>query len=82
MGSKFNFTSVFPILVNLAVFLDYTKENADRTNNADEFDVNFHIFIEYIPEAISTLNLVALPITSQELEWDGFPPPTKIGRVS
>ena len=33
-----------------------------------------------MPEAFSTLNLVALPTTSQELAWGAFlPPPTKIG---
>ena len=32
-----------------------------------------------MPEAFSTLNLVALPITSKELGWGGFfAPPTKI----
>ena len=36
-----------------------------------------------MPEAISTSNLVALPVTSQELGRVAFlpPSPTKIGRI-
>ena len=33
-----------------------------------------------MPEAISTPNLIALPITSQELGRWASPPPTKIGQ--
>ena len=81
MCSKFSFTSIFLILTNFAAFLHHTKENADVTKNDGYFLVNFYICRKYMPEAFSTPNLVALPITSQELDRGCFltPPPTKIG---
>ena len=43
--------------------------------------IHLYIFRKYMPEAISTQDLVTLPITSQELGRGGglFCPPTKIG---
>ena len=83
--SKFNFISIFLILANLAAFLDHTRENADVSKSGGYFQVNFYIYRKYMPEAFSTPNLVALPITSQELGTGGFfappnffAPPTKI----
>ena len=66
MCSKFNFIAIFLILANFAAFLDHTKENADVSKNDGYFWVNLYIYRKYMPEAIRTQNLVALPITSQE----------------
>ena len=74
---EFNFIAVFPILVYFATFLDHTKENADVSTNGGKFEVNFYIFIKYMPEAISTSNVVTLPITSQELSRGAFLPPNQ-----
>ena len=75
MCSKFNSIAIFLILANFAAFLDHTKENADVSKN---FWVNLHIYRKCMPEAIRTQNLVALPVTSQELGGGGFlPPPNK-----
>ena len=41
--------------------------------------LSFQIFRKYIPETISTKNLVTLPITSQELGRGAFLPPNQIG---
>ena len=81
MCSKFNFIAIFLILVNFAAFLDHTKENANVSKNEGQSYVDFYIFRKYMPEAISTQNLVTLPIASQELGRGGLfcPPPTKIG---
>ena len=78
--SKFNFIAIFLILANLAAFLDHTEENADVSKNYGYFWVNFYIYRKYMPEAFTTPNLVAVTITSQELDRGGFfaPPPTKI----
>ena len=65
--SIFNFIAIFLILTNFAAFFDHTKENADVSKNDGYFWVNFYIYRKYMPEAFSTQNLVALPITSQEL---------------
>ena len=59
-------------LANFAAFLDHIKENADVSKNGGYFKFNFHIYRKYMPEAFSTPNLVALPITSQELGRGGF----------
>ena len=70
--------SIFLILANIAAFLDHTKESADVSKNGGYFKVNFYIYRKYMPEAFSTPNLVALPITSQELGRGGgafLPPP-------
>ena len=76
--SKFNFISIFLILANFAAFLDHTKENADVSKNGGYFKVNFYIYRKYMPEAVSTPNLVALPIASQELSRGGaFLPPNQ-----
>ena len=76
MCSKFNFIAIFLILVNFAAFLDHTKENADVNKNDGQSSVNFYIYRKYMPEAISTQNLVTLPITSQDLgRGEGFAPP-------
>ena len=79
MCSKFNFIAIFLILVNFAAFLDHTKENADVSKNEGQSSVNFYIFRQYMPEDISTQNLVTLPITSQELGRGGgfFAPPNQ-----
>ena len=69
--SKFNFISIFLIFANFAAFLDHTKENADVSKNGGYFKVNFYIYRKYMPEAFSTPNLVALPITSKELGRGG-----------
>ena len=69
--SKFNLIAIFLILANFAAFLDHTKENADVSKNDGYFKVNFYIFRKYMPEAISTPNLVALPMTSKELGKGG-----------
>ena len=79
--SKFNFIAIFLILANLAAFLDHTEENADVSKNYVYFWVNFYIYRKYMPEAFTTPNLVAVTITSQELDRGGglfCPPPTKI----
>ena len=67
ISSKFNFILSFLILANFAAFLDHTRESADVSKNGGYFKVNFYIYRKYMPEAFSTPNLVALPITSQEL---------------
>ena len=79
MCSIFNFIAIFLILVNFAAFLDHTKENADVTENDGQSKVNFYIYRKYMPEAISTQNLVTLPITNQELGRGGLvcPPQPK-----
>ena len=77
--SKFNFIAIFLFLANLAAFLDHTEENADVSKNYGYFWVNFYIYRKYMPEAFTTTNLVAVTITSQELDRGAFcPPPTKI----
>ena len=80
MCSKLNFIAIFLILANFAAFLDHTKENDDVSKDGGYSWVNFYIYRKYMPEAFSTPNLVALPVTSQELGRGGFfaPPPTKI----
>ena len=78
MCSKINFISIFLVLANFATFLDHTKEKADVSKNGGYFKVNFYIYRKYMPEAFSTPNLLALPITSQELGKGGgafLPPP-------
>ena len=77
MWSKSNFIAIFLLLVNCAAFLDHTKENADVSKNDGQSSVNFYIYRNYMPEAISAQNLVTLPITSQELGRGGafLPPP-------
>ena len=79
ISSKFNFISSFLILANFAAFLDHTKESADVSKNGGYFKVDFYIYRKYMPEAFSTPNLVALPITSQELGRGGgaFLPPNQ-----
>ena len=72
ISSKFNFISIFLILANFAAFLDHTKESADVSKDGGYFKVNFYIYRKYMPEAFNTPNLVALPITSQELGRGGF----------
>ena len=76
MCSKFNFIAIVLILANFAAFLDHTKENADVSKTDGYFKVNFYIYRNYMPEAFSTPNLVALPISSQELGrgWAFLPP--------
>ena len=71
------FIVIFPILVNFAAFLDYTRENADVSKNDGYFQANFYIYIKYMPDAFSTANLVALPITSQDLGRGGASPQPK-----
>ena len=81
MCFKFNFIAIFLILANFTAFLDHTKENADVSKFDGCFQVNFYVYRKYMPEAFSTPNLVALTITSQELDGGGgglFCPPTKI----
>ena len=41
------------------------------SKNDGQSQVNFYIYRKYMPEVISTPNLVALPITSQELVSGG-----------
>ena len=79
MCSKINFIAIFLILVNFAAFLDNTKENTDVSKNDGQSSVNFYIHRKYMSDAISTQNLVTLPISSQELGRGLFCPPTKIG---
>ena len=74
MCSKCNFIAIFLILVNFAAFLDHTKENADVSKNDGQSSVNFYIYRNYMPGAISTQHLVTLPITSQELGRGFFCP--------
>ena len=64
MCSKFNFIAIFLILINFAAFLDHTKENVDVSKNDGQSLVNFYIYRKYMPETISTKNLVTLLITS------------------
>ena len=68
MCSRFNFIVILLLLANFATFLDHTKENADVSKNDGYFRLIF-TFTE------SASNLVALPITSQELGRGAFLPP-------
>ena len=67
MCSKFNFIEIFPILANFAAFLDHTKENAHVSKKDSYFEANFYIYEKYMTGAFGIPNMVALPITSQEL---------------
>ena len=64
-------------LVNFAAFLGHTKENADVSKNDGQLQVNFYVYRKCMPEAISTQNLVTLPITNQELGRGAFLPPPR-----
>ena len=75
MCPKFNFSAIFLILASFAAFLDHPKENADVSKNDGLSEVTFYIYRKYMPEAISTPNLVSLPITSQEFGRGPFLPP-------
>ena len=69
--SKFNFIAIFLILANFTAFLDRTKENADVSKNEGLSSIILYIYRKYMPEAISTQNVVALPTASQELGREG-----------
>ena len=73
--SKYNFIAIFLILANFAAFLDHTEENADVSKNDGYFWVDFYIYRKYMPQAFTTPNLVAVPITSQKLGRGVFCPP-------
>ena len=81
--TKFNFIVIFLILAYFATFLDQTRENADlNKNDMASFILISHVLKKYMPEAISTPNLVALPITGRELDGGGpFISATNIGRI-
>ena len=75
--SKCNFIVIFPILSNVADFINQTKEDANMRQIGVWFYVNSYIFRKYMAWAI-----VALPIRSQELGRGLFcPPPAKIGCI-
>ena len=68
--SKFNFIAICPILANFATFLGHAKEDADVSKKMSNSRIIFTVR-NYMPEAISTQNLIALPVASQELSRGG-----------
>ena len=80
MCSRFNFIAIFLIFVNVAAFLDDTKENADLSTN----ECNLRLI--FIFSKSTCLRLLAHKIWSLYLLPDKSyvgglfcPPPTKIG---